>query len=106
MSTPCKARSQRQSQPGNILVFPFHRARLGIRSCATCAHYAPRVDWQFHRDRLELTWRFPFLRWTWEPNEDSHRFAQCLLSGDFATVEREFGCEDGHDWKPKGMSHG
>jgi hypothetical protein len=99
VSTPCEAKSQRQSQPGNILVFPLHRARLGIRSCVTCARYTPRVDWQFHKSKIVLTWTFPFFRWVWLPSEESYRFATCLMSGDFAAVEREFGCEDGHDWE-------
>jgi hypothetical protein len=60
----------------------------------------------FHKTVIDLSWKLPFLRLRWLPSEESYRFATCLMSGGFATVEREFGCEDGRDWKPKEASRG
>jgi hypothetical protein len=105
VSTPDKARSQRRN---NVIPFDFQALsrKSCIRSCATCAHYAPRIDWFFHKTVIELSWKPPFLRLRWLPDAQSHRFAMCLLSGDFADIERKFTCEDGVYWEPKEVSRG
>jgi hypothetical protein len=106
VSTPDKAKSQRPRR-SNVIPFDFQalRHRSCIRSCATCAHYAPRINWLFHKTSIELSRKPPFIRLRWLPNADSHHHAVCLMSGDFASVERAFGCEDGADWEPKSVPH-